>query len=190
MCEHMSEKPIGGKDMSKRNIPLPIIFWGLCFLFLLGGCIGKGKPGGDGQVEMTDAIPKEEMDQAGMDGEDANNANNGKGDSSKRELYTDGGRKIVRIAVSNDESWEPWYAGELEYRARKYSQSCDTAVYEVERFDGPLENYLGRGERPDIIVLKDQCAIAHLVELNALADFYPLYEKREKDSPDDIRFDE
>ena len=126
--------------------------------------------------------PKSEEDLA-ADGEDANN---GKGDSSKRELYTDDGRKIVRIAVSNDESWETWYAGELEYWARKYSQSCDAAVFEVERFDGSLENYFGRGERPEIIVLKDQCAIEHLVELNALADFYPLYEKREKDSPDDI----
>ena len=110
------------------------------------------------------------------------NADDGKMGSVEKPKYTEDGRRIVRVAISNDETW-PW---EIVYRAQKYSQNSDIAFVEVEMFDGPIENYLGRGERPDIVLLSDQSGIAPLVELGALADLNPLYEKQDRYSIDDM----
>lgn len=124
-------------------------------------------------------MPKAEGDSSEDSMESTDDGKTGSGEKPK---YTEDGRRIVRVAISNDEYW-PW---EIVYRAQKYSQNSDIAYVEVEMFDGPLENYLGRGERPDIVLLSDQSEIAPLVELDALADLTPLYEKQDRYSIDDM----
>lgn len=98
------------------------------------------------------------------------------------EKYAPDGRRIVRVAVPKGER-NTWI---LEYRAQKYTQDSDTACIEVDLFDGTLEDYLGRGERPDVVMLHDQAAIAPLVELGALADLNPLYENQNVYSIEDL----
>ena len=105
-----------------------------------------------------------------------------KNTEKKRQKYAPDGRRIIHVAVPK-EAGNAWV---LEFRGQKYSQKKDQAVVEVEEFEGTMEDYLGRGERPDVIVLPDQTAIAPLVELGALADMNPLYEKQEKYSLEDV----
>ena len=135
----------------------------------------EGKDG----TKVFRLVPKAKGDSPDGSGE---SVDDGKIGTAEKPKYTEDGRRIVRVAISNDEYW-PW---EIVYRAQKYSQDSDIAYVEVEMFDGPLENYLGRGERPDIVLLSDQSEIAPLVELGALADLTPLYEKQDRYSIDDM----
>ena len=105
-----------------------------------------------------------------------------KNSEKKKQKYAADGRRIIHVAVPK-EAGNAWI---LDFRGQKYSQKKDQAVVEVEEFEGSVEDYLGRGERPDIIVLPDQTAIAPLVELGTFADFNPLFENQEKYSLDDI----
>lgn len=105
-----------------------------------------------------------------------------KNSEKKRQKYAADGRRIIHVAVSKEEG----LAKILEFRGQKYSQKKDQAVVEVEEFEGSVEDYLGRGERPDVIVLPDQTVISSLVELGALADMTPLFEKQDQYPIDNI----
>ena len=97
-------------------------------------------------------------------------------EKTKEDDYAPDGRRIVRLALSKDEH-NTWA---VEYRVQKYNQYSDIAYVELELYEGTLENYLGCGARPDIILLHDQTEIKPLTEKNALVDILPLFEEYDR----------
>ena len=104
------------------------------------------------------------------------------GKQEQKEEFSPDGRRIVRVALSSAEE----NAWEIEHLAKKYNQDSDVAYIETYFYDGSLEDHLGRGNRPDIVMLHDQAAIAPLVERGVLADLIPLYENQDQYSLDDV----
>ena len=74
----------------------------------------------------------------------------------------------------------------MEFHAKKYNQTNDKSFVEVERFEGSLEDYLGKGNRPDVIMFHDQTEIAAYVQKDVLVDFCPLFQKQKQYSLDGI----
>ena len=100
--------------------------------------------------------------------------------STEQQLYTSDSRKIVRVAIPQE------YVYQMEFHVKKYNQANDKSFVEVERFEGSLEDYLGKGNRPDVIMFHDQTEIAAYVQKDALVDFCPLFQKQEQYSLDGI----
>ena len=92
--------------------------------------------------------------------------------STEQQLYASDGRKIVRVAIPQE------YVYQMEFHAKKYNQTNDKSFVEVERFEGSLEDYLGKGNRPDVIMFHDQTEIAAYVQKDVLVDFCPLFQKQ------------
>ena len=92
----------------------------------------------------------------------------------QREKYAPDGRRILWVAIPEDYAWS------MEFHAKKYNLLSENTVVEVERFQGTLEEYLGKGNRPDIVVFQDQTDIESYVQKQLLADFVPLFEKQDK----------
>ena len=104
-------------------------------------------------------------------------------DNSKEpeeQLYAPDGRRIVRVVVPQE------YIFQIEFHAKKYNQTSDKVFIEIERFEGSLENFLGKGNRPDVIMFNDQTEMPAYVEKNALVDLIPLFREQEKYSLDGI----
>lgn len=93
---------------------------------------------------------------------------------SEQELYAPDGRRIVRVAVPQGYPWQ------IEFHAKKYNQANDKTFVEVERFEGSLEDFLGKGNRPDVIMFNDQTEIAAYVQKGVLTDFLPLFQGQEQ----------
>ena len=105
------------------------------------------------------------------------------GDNSKEpeeQLYATDGRRILRVAVPQG------YPFQIEFHVKKYNQTSDKVLVKVERFEGSLEDFLGKGNRPDIIMFNDHTEIPAYVEKNALVDLIPLFSEQEKYSLDGI----
>lgn len=100
--------------------------------------------------------------------------------STEQQLYASDSRKIVRVAIPQE------YVYQMEFHVKKYNQANDKSFVEVERFEGSLEDYLGKGNRPDVIMFHDQTEIAAYVQKDALVDFCPLFQKQEQYSLDGI----
>lgn len=100
--------------------------------------------------------------------------------STEQQLYASDSRKIVRVAIPQE------YVYQMEFHVKKYNQANDKSFVEVERFEGSLEDYLGKGNRPDVIMFHDQTEIAAYVQKDALVDFCPLFQKQEQYSHDGI----
>ena len=98
----------------------------------------------------------------------------------EQELYAPDGRRIVRVAIPKE------YIFQVEFHAKKYNQTSDKSVVEVERFEGSLEDYLGKGNRPDVIMFTDQTEVAAYVQKGVLVDLLPLFEGQEKYSLEGI----
>lgn len=101
-------------------------------------------------------------------------------EDADKEIYTEDGRRIVRVAVPEN------YLYRIELHATKYNQISDTSFVEIERFSGMLEDYLGKGNKPDVIVLSDHTQIASFVEKDILANLVPLYEAQDKYSLEEL----
>lgn len=99
---------------------------------------------------------------------------------ANEEMYTEDGRRIVRVAVPEN------YIYQIELHATKYNQISDTSFVEIERFSGMLEDYLGKGNRPDVIVLNDHTQIASFVEKGILTNLVPLFEAQDKYSLEEL----
>lgn len=99
---------------------------------------------------------------------------------SEKELYAPDGRRIVYLAIPQGYPWQ------VEFHAKKYNQISDKTIVEVERFEGSLEDFLGKGNRPDIIMFNDQTEIAAYVQKGVLADLLPLFQGQEKYSLEGI----
>ena len=98
-------------------------------------------------------------------------------DNSKEpeeQLYAPDGRRIVRVAVPQE------YYYQIEFHAKKYNQTSEKVYVEVERFEGSLETFLGKGNRPDVIMLNDQTEVASYVQKDAIVDLIPLFQAQEK----------
>ncbi len=97
-----------------------------------------------------------------------------------QEIYSQDGRRIIRIAVPEECQIS------VEFHAKKFNQTNDLYFAEVERFEGALENHLGKGNRPDVIMLKNHTVIDEYVKKNILADLMPLYAAQSEYSLDDV----
>ncbi len=99
---------------------------------------------------------------------------------SEQELYAPDGRRIVRLAIPQGYPWQ------VEFHAKKYNQISDKTFVEVERFEGSLEDFLGKGNRPDIIMFNDQTEVASYVQKGVLTDLLPLFQGQEEYSLEEI----
>ena len=88
----------------------------------------------------------------------------------KQEKYAADGRRIVRVAIPDSCGFQ------VEFHARRYSQESDAAVIQVERFKGTLEDYLGKGNRPDVIMFTDHTELDAYVQKGVLVDMLPMFE--------------
>ena len=92
---------------------------------------------------------------------------------SEQELYAPDGRRIVRVAIPQG------YYYQIEFHAKKYNQTSDKFFVEVERFEGSLEDFLGKGNRPDVIMFNDQTEVSAYVQKGVLTDLLPLFQGQE-----------
>lgn len=99
---------------------------------------------------------------------------------SEQELYAPDGRRIVYLAIPQGYPWQ------VEFHAKKYNQISDKTFVQVERFEGSLEDFLGKGNRPDIIMFNDQTEVAAYVQKGVLTDLLPLFQGQEKYSLEGI----
>ncbi len=100
--------------------------------------------------------------------------------AAEQELYTADGRKIVRVAIPED------YPYQMEYHVKKYNMISDEAFVELERFQGSLADFLGKGNRPDVIMLNDHTELDTYVQKDILSDLSPLFQEQENDSMEEI----
>ncbi len=91
---------------------------------------------------------------------------------SDSQLFAPDGRRIIRVAIPADCLYQ------VEFHAKKYNQARDDAIVEIERFDGSLEDYLGKGNRPDVIMFRDHTELDEYVRKNLLVDLLPMFNKR------------
>ena len=87
-----------------------------------------------------------------------------------QEKYAADGRRIVRVAIPDSCGFQ------VEFHARRYSQESDVSVVQVERFKGTLEDYLGKGNRPDVIMFTDHTELDAYVQKGVLVDMLPMFE--------------
>lgn len=97
---------------------------------------------------------------------------------NKEEDYTEDGRRIIRVAVPKD------YQYSIEFHAKKYNQKNNKSFVKIDRFEGELSEYLGKGNRPDIAMLSDSTEVEPLAKRKLLADLSPLFLKSENYSVD------
>lgn len=98
----------------------------------------------------------------------------------KDDSYAEDGRKIVKIIIPKDCIYR------VDYHAKKYNQISDTTYVEVEKLDEPLEDYLGKGNRPDIIMFEDNTEVQDYVNKGILEDLIPLVSEDDQQLIDDI----
>lgn len=132
----------------------------------------------DGELKagvMTLTLHGEDELAQGSSGQDQNPTG-----AENRDLYAPDGRRIVYVAIPKDCFYQ------VEFHAKKYNQTSDKVMIQVERFEEPLEDYLGKGNRPDVIMFQDHTEVADYVQKNILADMIPLYQGQDKYSLDDV----
>lgn len=94
--------------------------------------------------------------------------------------YAADGRPIVHVAVPSEYRWQ------IEYYSKKYNQLSSTAFIQIDRFDGSLSDYLGKGNRPDAVMLTDHTEIDEYAKKGILADMRLLYGQQDTYSIDEI----
>lgn len=92
----------------------------------------------------------------------------------------DGERVTVKMVVPAD------YYYDIEFHAKKYNQLSDNSFIEVERIEESLEDYLGKGARPDIVMFHDNTEVPDYVQKNILTDLNPYMEEQGDIIPEDI----
>ena len=102
--------------------------------------------------------------------EDAAEAQTTEKAKDEPEKYAPDGRRIVRVAIPEACQFQ------VEFHAKKYNQESDKSLVQVERFKGSLEDYLGKGNRPDIIMFSDHTEIAAYVQKGVLVNLLPMFE--------------
>ena len=104
----------------------------------------------------------------------------GEKNETDRTLFTDDGRRKVLVAVPKK------YNCQIEFHAKEYNQTSDESYIEVIRFEETLEEYLGKGNEPDIIMFADNTEIGDYVKKGVLTDLIPLFREQEEYSAKDI----
>lgn len=99
--------------------------------------------------------------------------------NAEKKLTTEDGRNIIYVAVPTG------YKEQIEFHAKQYNQTSENFV-EIERFDESVEEYLGKGNRPDVIMLEDSAEAETVYKKDILADFTPFMAEQDKYSIDDI----
>lgn len=94
--------------------------------------------------------------------------------------YSEDGRPIVHVAIPRD------YYYQIEFHAKKYNQLSADSYIEIERFDDSLENYLGKGKRPDIIMFNDSTEIESFYKKHYIEDMLPFFDNQETYKFDDL----
>ena len=95
------------------------------------------------------------------------------GIAGEKEQYASDGRRILYVAVPENCYYQ------MDFHAKKYNQFSDGTFVQIDWFGGSLEDYLGKGNRPDVILFQDQIEAEEYVEKGVLADLLPLFEESE-----------
>lgn len=90
------------------------------------------------------------------------------------------GRKIVRVAIPG------YYPYQFDYYVKKYNQTSGEYYVETEVYDDTVENYLGKQNSADIVMLQSHTEIKNLVAKKALADLDGLFSKQSSYDAEDI----
>ena len=102
------------------------------------------------------------------------------GETKADDAYTEDGRKIVKVVIPKDCIFQ------VDYHAKKYNQVNDKVFVEIEELSEPLEDYLGKGNRPDVIMFEDNTEAQDYVNKGLLEDILPLISEDDKYLIDDI----
>ena len=95
--------------------------------------------------------------------------------------YTADGRRIVHLAVNQDDiTWN------MTFHAKKYNKISEHAYIQVDVIDEPLEWYLGKGNRPDIVCFPWDSDMGPYIEKKALTNMLPLLDNQDTYSFDGI----
>lgn len=98
---------------------------------------------------------------------------------AQKEVYAPDGRRYVYVAIPKDCIWQ------VDFHAKKYNQTSDQAFVKIEKYES-LEDYLGKGNRPDVIMFHDQTEMTDFIQKNVLADLKPFFEENENYSLEDV----
>lgn len=101
-------------------------------------------------------------------------------DEHTKAEYSEDGRPIVHVAVPEEYKWQ------IEYYGKKYNQLSEKYFVQIDRFPGPLSDYLGKGNRPDAVMLTDYTEINDYVKKGILADMNSLFDKQDAYSLNEI----
>ena len=88
-----------------------------------------------------------------------------------QEKFAADGRRIIHVAIPESCLFQ------VEFHAKKYNQENDASIVQVERFSGSLEDYLGKGNRPDVIMFTDHTELDAYVQKGVLVNLLPMFEK-------------
>lgn len=98
-------------------------------------------------------------------------------------IISEDGRRILYLAAPLEEEG---VGINYEFHALLYNQISEKTVVEVVRYDDNLEDFLGRGNRPDIVVFPNSTYLEPFIERNYLVDIIPLFDQKNDYSLDDI----
>lgn len=101
-------------------------------------------------------------------------------DVEKEREYTKDGRPVIHVAVPTGYIWQ------IEYWCKKFNQISADSFIQIDRFDGNLEDYLGKGNRPDAVMLTDHTEIEEYANKGILADMFPMFEQHQTYSINEI----
>ena len=99
--------------------------------------------------------------------------------SEDEERYHDG-RRIIRVAVPSEYRWQ------IEFHGKKFNTESDSYHVEIDRFEGTLQDYIGKGNRPDVIMMEDMTEIVTFSEKGILEDLIPLFDAQDEYKKEDI----
>jgi len=92
----------------------------------------------------------------------------------KEECYTEDGRRIIRVAIPDSCVYQ------VEFHAKQFSKSSDLYFVKIERITEGLEDYLGKGNRPDVVMFEDHTEAKAYVDRKVLVNLWPYICKQDK----------
>lgn len=89
-------------------------------------------------------------------------------------------KSTIEVVVPSD------YTYDIEFHAKHYNQVADNSFIKIIRIDESIEDYLGKGARPDIIMFHDNLEAISYEQKNILTNLNSLMSERGNIKPDDI----
>lgn len=92
----------------------------------------------------------------------------------KEDCYTEDGRRVIRVAIPDACVYQ------VEFHAKQFNKSSDLYFVKIERITENLEDYLGKGNRPDVVMFEDHTEAKAYVDRKVLVNLWPYICKQDK----------